>query len=122
MTDHKECADCRQVKPVDDFYRHPHGRLGRAPICKPCHRRRRARVVACRQCGADFSASTSAVVYCSNGCVAGYNGPPVCVCDEPEPGWAGLECARCRRPYGPGLADVRAAWRARLRLGQEVPA
>jgi hypothetical protein len=39
--------------------------------------------------------------------------PPVCVCDEPTPGWMN-ECGSCRRPYGPLFAEVRQAWRDHL--------
>lgn len=32
----KICRDCGVDKPVDDFYKHPTGTLGRGPYCKEC--------------------------------------------------------------------------------------
>jgi hypothetical protein len=36
----KTCAECRAVKPLTDFYRHPTYGDGLLHICKACHRRR----------------------------------------------------------------------------------
>lgn len=33
---YKRCADCGQVKLLDEFHRHAKGRSGRGGICKPC--------------------------------------------------------------------------------------
>lgn len=41
--------------------------------------------------------------------------PPVCVCNEPEPGVFG-ECKKCLRSAHVDNADFREAWRARLGL------
>lgn len=36
----KQCKDCKEVKPVSDFYSHPKTADGYLPNCKPCHSRR----------------------------------------------------------------------------------
>ena len=44
----KRCADCREVQPLDAFFRHKQGRAGRAPYCKPCATKRIAASVNAR--------------------------------------------------------------------------
>lgn len=34
----KVCLSCEKRKPLDAFYRNPHGRGGRRSYCKPCYR------------------------------------------------------------------------------------
>lgn len=34
----KQCHTCRQVLPLDRFYRKPNRRDGLTPTCKPCHK------------------------------------------------------------------------------------
>lgn len=36
----KTCAECKEVKPKTDFYRHPKSGDGLLHICKACHRHR----------------------------------------------------------------------------------
>src|SRR5678815_1750426 len=37
----KQCATCRETKPVTDYYVSPGGMPGWRPHCKPCHKQRR---------------------------------------------------------------------------------
>lgn len=32
----RECTHCRLSKSIEDFHKHPRGRFGRSPKCKPC--------------------------------------------------------------------------------------
>lgn len=40
MSKTKLCNDCSEEKSLFDFYRSKHDPSGRAPICRPCSRRR----------------------------------------------------------------------------------
>lgn len=41
MPDTKECASCKETKPVVDFYRAAKGMPGLRPYCIPCHKAKR---------------------------------------------------------------------------------
>lgn len=54
----KECTFCLKIKPLSDFYEHPHCSSGHFPQCKPCYLfikrnkiRLRQKPVACVSCG-----------------------------------------------------------------------
>jgi hypothetical protein len=40
----KRCNTCFVEKPLDSFYRHKKGLLGRAPLCKDCYRPKRREI------------------------------------------------------------------------------
>ena len=37
----KQCANCKQIKPLDEFFKNPTGSNGRGCYCKKCHLERK---------------------------------------------------------------------------------